>query len=179
MLDGGIRPGMSPLCRSDESGGGDSMRDRLLPVLIMAVLSVGLLACGGEGEEPQAGTETETVTEEVTEETTEETAEEPAGETTEEPAGEAAETAEGEMTEEEMTAWVMEQCICPQCPSWIPEAAEKGEGGYCAVGESECIVEEVGCICPDCPVTAEKDLQWGYYCTRGSAAEMREEEASE
>lgn len=30
------------------------------------------------------------------------------------------------MTEEEKMAYVMENCICPQCPSWIPEAAEKG-----------------------------------------------------
>lgn len=147
------------------------MRDRLLPILIMAVLSVGLFACGGEGEEPQA--ETETVTEEVTE-----TTEEPVEEPEEQPAEDAAD-ADGEMTEEEMTAWVMEQCICPQCPSWIPEAAEKGEGGYCAVGRSECIVDEAGCICPDCPVTAEKDLRWGYYCTRGSAAELRDQEESE
>ncbi|MBD3277693.1 MAG: DUF2769 domain-containing protein [Candidatus Aegiribacteria sp.] len=66
----------------------------------------------------------------------------------------------------------MENCICPQCPSWIPEASEKGEGGYCATGMSQCIVEEAGCICPECPVTEEMDLEWGYYCTRGSAEEM-------
>ena len=78
------------------------------------------------------------------------------------------------MTDEEKLAYVMENCICPQCPSWIPEAGENGEGGYCATGRSECIVTEAGCICGSCPVTTELGLEWGYYCTRGSAAEMME-----
>jgi hypothetical protein len=86
---------------------------------------------------------------------------------------------EVEMTEEEKMAYVMENCICPQCPSWVPEASEKGEGGYCATGMSECIIDEAGCICADCPVTAEMGLEWGYYCTRGSAAEMMEPAATE
>ena len=76
------------------------------------------------------------------------------------------------MSDEEKMAYVMENCICPDCPSWIPEAAEKGEGGYCATGVSECIVIEAGCVCPTCPVTAEMGLEWGYYCTRGSAEEL-------
>ena len=80
------------------------------------------------------------------------------------------------MTEEEKMAFVMENCICPRCPSWIPEATEKGEGGYCATGASECIVVEAGCICPECPVTEEMGLEWGYYCTRGSAMEMMDQE---
>ena len=89
------------------------------------------------------------------------------------------EPVEPEMTEEEKMAFVMENCICPQCPSWVPEASEKGEGGYCATGMSECIVDEVGCICADCPVTEEMALEWGYYCTRGSAADMMAEELEE
>lgn len=84
--------------------------------------------------------------------------------------------AEPMMTEEEKMAYVMENCICPQCPSWIAEAAEKGEGGYCATGMSECIIDEVGCVCPTCPVTVEMGLEWGYYCTRGSAEELAEGE---
>lgn len=121
-----------------------------LPLLIVACVAAGFLAC--QGEEPQA----------------EQQVEEQVGEQVEEQV----EVIEPEMTEEEMVAWVMENCICPQCPSWIPEAAEKGEGGYCAVGISACIVDEAGCICPECPVTLEKGLMWGYYCTRGSAEEM-------
>jgi hypothetical protein len=82
------------------------------------------------------------------------------------------EPAETVMTDEEKMAFVMDNCICPQCPSWVPEASGKGEGGYCLTGMSECIVIEAGCVCPDCPVTREMGLEWGYYCTRGSVEEM-------
>lgn len=132
--------------------------------LIAAALLLLLTACGGEeAQTDQAGEQTEG---QVAAETSEEVFEEI----------EETEIIEPEMTEEEMIAWVMENCICPQCPSWVPEAAEKGEGGYCAVGMSECIVDEAGCICPECPVTQEKGLEWGYYCTRGSATEMMEQQ---
>lgn len=88
--------------------------------------------------------------------------------------------AEQEMTEEQMIADIQAKCICARCPSWVPEAGEKGEkGGYCAVGKSGCITKEQGCICPECPVTREKGLKWGYYCTRGSAKEMMVKEAAE
>jgi hypothetical protein len=127
------------------------MNVRRVLLLLAVVLMPLTLACGGE--DSQSDQQVEEVTGDVVEEVVETTA--------------------PVMTEEEMMiADVMAKCICPQCPSWIPEAAEKGEGGYCAVGVSECIVDEVGCICPDCPVTAEKGLMWGYYCTRGSAEEM-------
>lgn len=133
------------------------MDTRKVLAALTAVVLVMFMACGGETprEEPEAdgaAVEPEVV----------DTAED---------------DAEPEMTDEEKMAYVMENCICPQCPSWIPEAAEKGEGGYCATGKSECIVVEAGCICPECPVTEEMGLEWGYYCTRGSAAEMMEAEA--
>jgi hypothetical protein len=125
-----------------------------LSVMLVVLLLASLVACGEEEaeEEQQAAEQVEEVEEEEVE------------------------VVDPEMTEEEMVAWVMENCICPQCPSWIPEAAEKGEGGYCAVGISECIVDEMGCVCPECPVTLEKGLQWGYYCTRGSAEELMAQE---
>jgi len=131
------------------------MKLKELLTIMLAVLAVMLLACGGETdqEEPQETTDAEVQ---------ENTAETVAPETETEPV----------MTEEDKIAYVMENCICPQCPSWIPEASEKGEGGYCATGRSECIVDEAGCICPDCPVTEEMGLTWGYYCTRGSVQEM-------
>jgi hypothetical protein len=122
------------------------MERKVLPLLTVALIMACFMAC--QGEEPQA--------------------EQQAGEQIEEQI----QIIDPEVTEDEMIAWVMENCICPQCPSWIPEAAEKGEGGYCAVGRSECIIEEAGCVCPECPVTLEKGLMWGYYCTRGSAEEM-------
>ena len=85
--------------------------------------------------------------------------------------------AEPVMTDEQKAEFVFANCVCAKCPSWTEECTAKGEkGGYCAIGKSGCIVEEKGCICPECPVTAKLGLKWGYYCTRGSAAEMMEQE---
>ena len=128
------------------------MNLKRLSVLVVVITAAVFMACGEEI--PQSDTE-----EAVTAETASGVIDPPA---------------EAVMTEEEKLAYVMENCICPQCPSWIPQASEKGEGGYCATGTSQCIIEEVGCICPECPVTAEMGLEWGYYCTRGSAGEMME-----
>ncbi len=130
---------------------------RKLLVLLAVVAVAVFMACGEE--EPEVQVETADETPEVI--------------------NAPVEPVEPEMTEEEKMAFVMANCICPQCPSWVPEASEKGEGGYCATGMSECIVDEVGCICADCPVTAEMGLEWGYYCTRGSAADMMAEEVEE
>jgi hypothetical protein len=78
-----------------------------------------------------------------------------------------------EMTEEQKMQFVKENCICKNCPSWTPACDENGEwGGYCASGKTECITDEKGCVCPECPVTEKMGLKWGYYCTRGSAKEM-------
>jgi hypothetical protein len=129
-------------------------------VALFAVIALALLmACGGESAEDQSDAEETGAEQEV-----------PAVQD---------ETDQPGMTDEEKMAYVMENCICPQCPSWIPEAGEKGEGGYCATGASECIVVEAGCVCPQCPVTSELGLEWGYYCTRGSAAEMMAAETAE
>ena len=55
---------------------------------------------------------------------------------------------------------------------------QKGADLFCLVGKSrECQQDELGCICPDCPVTAELDLKNTYYCTQGSEKEMRRSEA--
>lgn len=138
----------------------------LLMVLAVAVVFV---SCGGEeAESDQYGQQMD---EQVAEQEEEQT-----GTTTEETQQEETEVIDPDMTEEEMTSWVMENCICPDCPSWVPGAGENGEGGYCKTGTSEYITEEVQCICGGCPVTEELGLQWGYYCTRGSAEEMREQQ---
>ncbi len=77
------------------------------------------------------------------------------------------------MTEEQQLQFVKDNCVCKTCPSWTPACDEKGEwGGFCAVGKSQGITEENGCICPECPVAKKLDLKWGYYCTRGSAEEQ-------
>lgn len=73
--------------------------------------------------------------------------------------------------------YVLANCICKKCPSWVPACDEKGEkGGYCAVGKSACITKESGCICAECPVTKAMQLRWGYYCTKGSAQELMNQE---
>ena len=77
------------------------------------------------------------------------------------------------MTEEEKKEYVLTNCICKKCPSYV-ECDEKG--GFCLVGKSACIKEKKGCICPDCPVTKKMGLKWGYYCTDGSAAELMKAE---
>ncbi len=135
------------------------MKMRNMMVLFAVVLLAGFIACGEDQPQVESDVDIEEVVEVV----------EPAEPiVTDMPV-------EVPMTDEEKMAYVMENCICPDCPSWIPEAVEKGEGGYCATGASECIVLEAGCVCPTCPVTAEMGLEWGYYCTRGSAEEMMNE----
>ena len=69
------------------------------------------------------------------------------------------------------------RCVCAKCPSYNDCAARKRELVYCLVGKSrECQLDELGCICPDCPVTVELDLKNTFYCTRGSEKEMRRPE---
>ncbi len=68
-------------------------------------------------------------------------------------------------------------CVCAKCPSYNECAARKRELVYCLLGKSgECQIEELGCICPDCPVTVELDLKNTYYCTQGSEKELRRPE---
>lgn len=75
-----------------------------------------------------------------------------------------------EMSPEEMEAKrqkVIAGCTCEGCPSWF----ECGESiGYCfvTIGKSECIEEEMACICKGCPVYPMMGLTEWYFCTRGS-----------
>ncbi len=72
---------------------------------------------------------------------------------------------------EEKMKMVLDLCVCSNCPSWV-DCGEKG--GFCfpSIGKSQCIVEEKGCICGECPVTEKKGLKHMYYCTRGSEMEQ-------
>lgn len=66
------------------------------------------------------------------------------------------------------------KCTCASCPTYNECTARKKELLYCLLGKSrECQLDELGCICPDCPVTVDLDLQNTYYCTQGSEKEMR------
>ena len=67
---------------------------------------------------------------------------------------------------------VLGMCTCEGCPTWF----ECGESmGYClqSVGRSECIEDELACICKACPAYRELGLTEWYYCTRDSEAVQR------
>ncbi|MDI6882232.1 MAG: DUF2769 domain-containing protein [Methanothermobacter sp.] len=64
-----------------------------------------------------------------------------------------------------------EDCACPSCPSY----KECGERLFCILGESECIKDEKGCLCPTCLVasTLGIGISKNFYCTRGSEMDQR------
>jgi hypothetical protein len=81
---------------------------------------------------------------------------------------------QGEEKEKEI-ARLKGDCICADCPTYNKCAGDRQELLYCFLGKSpQCIKDELGCVCPDCPVAAEADLVNLYYCTVGSEKEMRE-----
>ena len=59
---------------------------------------------------------------------------------------------------------------CGKCPSY--EGTVETDLIFCAMGKSDKITEEKGCICGKCPITEEMGLRWSYYCTRGSSGEL-------
>lgn len=68
---------------------------------------------------------------------------------------------------------VISKCICKDCPSYVQGADPIG---YCHadVGKNSKIEDQNGCICGKCPVQDELNLEWGYYCMKGSAKEQEE-----
>lgn len=65
-------------------------------------------------------------------------------------------------------------CICPDCPTYNECAKKNGEVYYCVLGRSSiCITEEVGCICPACPITENMGLANMYFCINGTEREQR------
>ena len=58
-------------------------------------------------------------------------------------------------------------CICQSCPSYF-NCGEKLAFCLWGSGKSKCIISEVGCICPGCPVQRELSHQKIYYCTKGN-----------
>ena len=82
-----------------------------------------------------------------------------------------------ELTSEERMQMVetkKELCICGDCPSYNDCASGNKELLYCALGGSpSCLTEEIGCICPDCPITEQMGLKYEFFCTRGAEKEQR------
>ena len=67
-----------------------------------------------------------------------------------------------------------QEYICPGCPTYTNCARDVQELLYCVVGRSaRCITEDLGCICPSCPVTAEIGLEHLTFCILGSEAAQR------
>lgn len=63
------------------------------------------------------------------------------------------------------------RCLCPGCPTYDDCMASKDERFYCSRGKSGCEPSPMGCICGECPVWAQYELNGHYYCVRGAAAE--------
>jgi hypothetical protein len=61
------------------------------------------------------------------------------------------------------------KCVCGGCPSYNDCMKDKNEILYCARGKSGCDVQRKGCICGDCPLTAEYGLDKLFYCIEGAA----------
>ena len=72
---------------------------------------------------------------------------------------------------EERQEQLRQECICPQCPTFTPCAGDAQERIYCVAGRSpSCITEDLGCICPTCPVTDKIGLEHLTFCLLGSEA---------
>ena len=72
------------------------------------------------------------------------------------------------------TAKLRELCICPQCPTYNSCAGDAKELLYCVYGISfRCLTEDLGCICPTCPVVDKIGLVQLTFCLLGSEATQR------
>lgn len=58
------------------------------------------------------------------------------------------------------------RCVCGECPSKPDETKDF----YCARGSSRATVARRGCLCEECPVQIDHDLEGAYYCIEGAAA---------
>ena len=80
----------------------------------------------------------------------------------------------GETERNQMLDRMKKECICTDCPSYNDCAKMNGELLFCSIGKSpNCIIDEKGCICPECPIAKRLELENVYFCTRGSEREQR------
>ncbi len=69
------------------------------------------------------------------------------------------------------------KCLCPGCPTYTECAKGAGELMYCLNGQSfHCITEDLGCVCPACPLTEELGLLNLTFCLLGSETSQRMEQ---
>jgi len=65
-------------------------------------------------------------------------------------------------------------CICAGCPTYNSCANNAQELLYCIFGQSfQCVTEDLGCICPSCPLVSEVGLVNLTFCLLGSEASQR------
>ena len=70
------------------------------------------------------------------------------------------------------------QCICPDCPTYNDCAHGGRELLYCIYGRSfACITEDLGCMCPACPLIEDLGLLNLTFCLNGSEQAQRYENA--
>ncbi len=59
-------------------------------------------------------------------------------------------------------------CICVNCPTHNDCMKEGEQRLFCSRGKSSCELERAGCLCGECPVASENDLEGLYYCEQGT-----------
>ena len=66
-----------------------------------------------------------------------------------------------------------DRCICRNCPSYPANCGleVKSEVLYCGTTQSECDIEQNGCVCPNCPIFQDYGLTETYYCQKGAVAQ--------
>ena len=84
-----------------------------------------------------------------------------------------------QMSDEEKNQTLEElkgECICNICPTYNSCAENADELLFCVTGKSEsCIKDDMGCICPSCPIALEYGIGVVYnlYCIRDSELKQR------
>ena len=58
----------------------------------------------------------------------------------------------------------LQKCICKTCPSYNSCMKTEREGLFCSRGATNCVFSENGCMCGQCPVARDFELDGGYYC---------------
>jgi hypothetical protein len=58
----------------------------------------------------------------------------------------------------------VERCQCPRCPTYNECMEYSDQRLFCSRGNTECTLDEEGCICSECPVWKEYMIKSFYYC---------------
>lgn len=56
------------------------------------------------------------------------------------------------------------RCLCSGCPTYNECMRTNNEHLYCSRGNTECIFDEVSCLCGQCLVWKEYGIKSFYYC---------------